>query len=156
MMQTREVSVALTEQQITDAIAATRVLLTDPAKFTQGVFARDAEGNDIWPNDENAKSFCVRGGFSVSLEQIGVYECAPNGPNERAVTNAFAKAAGIKMRGEWQTRREPRWLIFSRSVREFVYDPGDVGNWNNDNSHDVVLAGLDRALSVRKGQPLPA
>lgn len=36
-------------------------LLADPSKWTQGVMARDAQGNEVSPQDENAICFCLLG-----------------------------------------------------------------------------------------------
>jgi hypothetical protein len=44
-----------------ETLKAARQLITDPAKWTQGELARDAEGNEINPNNDLATCFCAHG-----------------------------------------------------------------------------------------------
>ena len=44
-----------------ETLKAARQLITDPAKWTQGAFARDADGNEVTPNNDLATCYCSFG-----------------------------------------------------------------------------------------------
>jgi hypothetical protein len=47
-----------------ETLRAARQLITDPAKWTQGDYARDADGIDVAPEDEDAVCFCSYGAIA--------------------------------------------------------------------------------------------
>jgi hypothetical protein len=44
-----------------ETLKAARQLISDPAKWTQGDFARDADGNEVNPNNDLATCYCSFG-----------------------------------------------------------------------------------------------
>ncbi len=44
-----------------ETLKAARQLITDPAKWTQGEYARDADGNEVRAWSEDAACFCAYG-----------------------------------------------------------------------------------------------
>ncbi len=44
-----------------ETLKAARQLISDPAKWTQGELARDADGNETNPNYDSATCFCAHG-----------------------------------------------------------------------------------------------
>ncbi len=51
-----------------ETLRAARQLITDPAKWTQGEYARDADGNEVKAWSEDATCFCAYGAIQRVTE----------------------------------------------------------------------------------------
>lgn len=51
-----------------ETLKAARLLITDPAKWTQGEYARDADGNEVRAWSEDATCFCAYGAIQRVTE----------------------------------------------------------------------------------------
>lgn len=58
----------LKKQKIVETLTAARALIDTPDKWTQGVFARDADGKKIGYDSEKACRFCSSGALWRSVE----------------------------------------------------------------------------------------
>jgi hypothetical protein len=47
--------------EVAETLRAARELIADPERWTQGVFARDAEGRSVDPSDDRAVRWCAAG-----------------------------------------------------------------------------------------------
>lgn len=81
-----------------DILRGTRELLATPERWTQGVTARDADGQPIPPNCEGAVSFCLVGGVRKTCGLFGVYKW-------RYVL-AIEETLGITSLGSWNDEPE--------------------------------------------------
>ena len=63
-----------------DILKAARALIDTPEKWTRGLNARDAHGQDVRPNSLEAVCFCARGAIirSAGFEHIDAYELLQN------------------------------------------------------------------------------
>jgi hypothetical protein len=52
-----------------ETLKAARQLISDPAKWTQGEFARDADGNEVKAWSEDATCFCAYGAIQHVTER---------------------------------------------------------------------------------------
>lgn len=52
-----------------ETLKAARQLISDPAKWTQGEYARDADGNEVKTWSENATCFCAYGAIQRVTER---------------------------------------------------------------------------------------
>lgn len=108
-----------------DHLRELRALLSDPARHTTGVYARDAEDRKIDPRAPDAVCWCLLGGVA----KIG---------NEAAVTDALYAQLPDDFR-----------LNTSLGVGDKTSDLADF----NDNCPDQVLPLIDRAIAALEAAP---
>lgn len=115
------------------ALKDARGLIADPAHWITGAYARDAVGVEVYPTDETAVCFCMVGAFiRVGLPHPGVPSGSMNFSGMQAVSAYLAFGA----------------------LAEFL--PVEVVAFNDDHTHDEVLAIFDAAISKLEAGPLPA
>lgn len=138
---TETAPVVINDAFILNKLKSVRRLLTDPARWTQGVLARDAMGNSLgWEPKarnggnailgEKAASFCIRGAMMRACQTWDY-------PTEMDMEMFHA------IPGRETTVVKPRSSELNA-----------VPRYNNNSDHPTVLAWVDRAIvNVRARMP---
>ena len=99
---------------VKDVLVATRELLADPVRWTQGCMAKDSEGTNVFPKAPEAVCWCLLG----ALHRI---------------------ASG------------PESFYLHDTARRLVEKQSNgmvIGAFNDNATHNEVLAALDRAIAT--------
>lgn len=97
-------------------LEAARDLLSDPERWTQGVFARDENGVQVRPKDASACKWCLLGAVAICSNDIGI-----SPPQLLNYLNEMMKHI-------------------------YGDDFANLGDLNDYVSHSVLLEFMDRAL----------
>lgn len=110
------------EMTVKEVLIAARAKIADPANWTQGSFAKDIDGCQVWPWDEDATCLCAMGAIAVS---VGGYD-------QHSIDSVFAT---------------PYFDALSE-----VMGAGDVVQFNDTHTHAEVLAKFDEAIAAQGGE----
>lgn len=103
-----------------DVLKAMRALISDPARWTQDAWARDASGRPVMEFDPTAVSFCMAGAW------------------QHIIWAAFPARAEAPLRRDLVTS-------VAGTLRALTHMP--TGEYNDTHSHAEVLAVVDRAIA---------
>jgi hypothetical protein len=59
-----------TEPTVLDILTSARAILTEPTSWTQGVYARDENGESIEPYEDEATCFCLWGALKAAASRF--------------------------------------------------------------------------------------
>lgn len=108
-----------------DVLLRAREVLSDPKAWTQGQFARDADGQACEPTSDKAVCFCLMG----AMRKV------------TGVSSAYHHDSPYQ-RHNWAHYRQAQHVLYGVTGRidEFNDDPGVT--------HDGILAALENAIAL--------
>jgi len=114
--------------KVKDVLLKAKSLIADPAHWTQGVYARDAEGFDVGPNSPTAVCWCSYGAIDAT---------APDFTAENTAAGTFLKDAALAL--------FPTSVPWRADAPFNVYGPVDV---NDKMTHADVMRMFDKAAEL--------
>lgn len=117
----------MAEFDLVSVLQGARDLLSDPANWTQGTTARDADGRDLVELLEDDYRFVDSAETAAACHPDAVCWC---------LGGALDRAAGETIRYD-----DPRFVVLWELVDH------KVGPWNDTHEHADVLAALDEAIA---------
>ena len=107
-----------------ETLIKARELISDPERWTQGVYARNRSGHRVIYYESDACRFCSLGAIRRSVSETGGFDLK----REMDATSILARAiAGVSPRKQWSSEA----VVFE---------------FNDTHTHAEVLAAFDRAI----------
>ena len=111
---------------VTALLVRARARIADPARWTQGAYARDAEGRQALPKSQDAVRWCALGALEAELP-YRVVDRILDIPLDLRYLDAVQRLEESILAEDWAT-------------------PANVPGLNDGAGHEAVLAAYDEAI----------